>query len=440
MMNCMDFTQISIFSFQFCLLGLLGAASAASVCYQAALMPVAGSYGTGSAKVIVDGSTITSTITFDGLSGNTTAAHIHAPTMVAFQLPGPVLVSLSGSLPMGVMNGSFTDISVPTNASIPSALVTYANAGLAYVNIHTNLFPAGEINGFLVPCTSVCYQTTLMPVSGSQGTGSAKVTVANGTTITSTVSFTGLSGNTTAAHIHAPTANAFQLPGPVLVSLSSSLPMGVMNGSFTDISVPINASIPAELVTYANESKAYINVHTTLFPAGEINGFLVPCTSVCYQATLMPVNGSHGTGSAKIIIDDTSITSTVTFSGLSGNTTIAHIHAPTANAFQLPGPVFVSLTSSLPVGVMAGQFTDVTMPLNGTIPPTLIVYANAGKAYVNIHTTLFPAGEINGFLVPCAAATNPTSAPTSGVRGHTMGRLSEVLLLPTVLLMLRFIL
>ena len=134
-------------------------------------------------------------------------------------------------------------------------------------------------------------------------------------------------------------------------------------------------------------------------------------------------NDSPGTGTA--LVDYDSVFETlrvqVTFSGLTGLTTAAHIHCCTA----LPdaGTAGVATTTpnflGFPIGVTAGIY-DITLDLTsaGSFNPAfvtaqggvdgaraaLIGGLDAGRAYLNIHTNLFPGGEIRGFL---------TAVPTS---------------------------
>jgi hypothetical protein len=128
--------------------------------------------GTGSAFVSFD--TVTHMMfvsaTFSGLLGPTSAAHIHCCTLptagVATQTP-----SFMG-FPLGVTTGSFSNTFDMTLASSYNAAFITANggtvasaeaaliggmvAGAAYFNIHTSVFPGGEIRGFLaVPEPSV---------------------------------------------------------------------------------------------------------------------------------------------------------------------------------------------------------------------------------------------------------------------------------------------
>lgn len=101
--------------------------------------------------------------------------------------------------------------------------------------------------------------------------------------------------------------------------------------------------------------------------------------------------------------DPTKITLTVTFSGLSGNPTGAHIHG-------LSGPdatagVRVDFTSNIPAAT-SGTFTA-TITLNATQAGFVnLANLNAGQLYFNIHTSSNPGGEIRGQL---AAVPEPAT-------------------------------
>lgn len=91
------------------------------------------------------------------------------------------------------------------------------------------------------------------------------------------------------------------------------------------------------------------------------------------------------------------------------NVTMAHIHLAPAGS---NGPVAVWLYPSTPPmqlipgrtdGILAqGTFTKEdfnftpTAPLNGEEMSSLVELLQAGTAYVNVHTTAYPAGEIRG--------------------------------------------
>lgn len=154
-----------------------------------------------------------------------------------------------------------------------------------------------------------------------------------------------------------------------------------------------------------------------------------------YTATLTgaaeaPPNGSPGSGTAFVTIDDIAQTMRVqaSFSGLTGPVTAAHIHCCTAvpgagNAgVATPTPSF----PGFPGGVMAGTYDhsfDMSLAsswnaaflLNngGTTQfafGTLLNGLLQGRAYFNIHTQVFPGGEIRGFLAaPAAGVPEPAS-------------------------------
>lgn len=144
-------------------------------------------------------------------------------------------------------------------------------------------------------------------------------------------------------------------------------------------------------------------------------------TIIKYSASLSganesPANASAGTGTAIVTLDDILDTMRVevTFSGLSGTTTTAHIHCCVA----APGSIGVASTTptfaGFPLGVTAGSYDNtLDMTLASSYNPSFITIhggtaADAeaflftrialGESYCNIHTTAFGGGEIRGFL------------------------------------------
>lgn len=131
--------------------------------------PANASTGTGSATVTWDSiaHTLGVNIQFADLLSPTTASHIHCcttppnNTIVATQLPRFI------GFPTGVTSGLYNnvfDLTDPASfnpafitanggsvTSAEAALGAGLSAGLAYLNIHTDRFPGGEIRGFLAP-------------------------------------------------------------------------------------------------------------------------------------------------------------------------------------------------------------------------------------------------------------------------------------------------
>lgn len=132
--------------------------------------------------------------------------------------------------------------------------------------------------------------------------------------------------------------------------------------------------------------------------------------------------GATGSGNATVTFDMDLHTMRVqaSFTGLSGNTTASHIHAPTAAAFTGNASVATQTPtfSAFPLGVTAGTFDqtfDMTAAGSYNAPfltaasgntatafNNLVVAHQDGKAYLNIHTSTFGGGEIRGYfrLVP----------------------------------------
>lgn len=155
--------------------------------------------------------------------------------------------------------------------------------------------------------------------------------------------------------------------------------------------------------------------------AGMLASLAVPCQAgIIYEAQFGPeASGATGTGSVTVIWEPLAHTLHIdtTWSGLSGVTTVAHIHCCTAVAGT--GTVGVAVTPGtlpgFPAGVSAGSYTvllDLTSASTFTsgfitnfaagdplaAEAALIAGFDLGRAYFNIHTNAFPAGEIRGFL------------------------------------------
>ena len=146
------------------------------------------------------------------------------------------------------------------------------------------------------------------------------------------------------------------------------------------------------------------------------------------EAAIIPVGsdlqaeaaGATGSGAVLVEYDDVEHTLRIfaNWTGLTGTTTIAHIHCCTS----LPevGTAGVAVTPGtlpgFPTGVTAGTYVSPLIDLDiaesftssfvstfggGTVAGALnalLLGMDSGTAYFNIHTTALPAGEIRGFL------------------------------------------
>ncbi|WP_447983915.1 CHRD domain-containing protein [Nitrospira sp. Nam74] len=141
----------------------------------------------------------------------------------------------------------------------------------------------------------------------------------------------------------------------------------------------------------------------------------------------VPPTGSPGTGFATVVLDPGANTMhvDVTFSGLQAGTSAAHIHcclpSPGATGINIPVATTVPAFPGFPLGVTAGTYShDFNLLDAGTYNPAFVT-ANGGtiataeaalvagiqnrETYLNVHTTLFPNGEIRGILATPEPAT-----------------------------------
>lgn len=109
-----------------------------------------------------------------------------------------------------------------------------------------------------------------------QGIGTVNLTL-SGTTLTLLGSFSGLSANVSAAHIHGPAAVGVNT-GVIYGLGGTVIPLGATSGAINgSVSLaPIGAYTVANQIADLNNSLWYINIHNSTFPGGEIRGQIVP--------------------------------------------------------------------------------------------------------------------------------------------------------------------
>ncbi|MFZ1321883.1 MAG: CHRD domain-containing protein [Ignavibacteria bacterium] len=205
---------------------------------------------------------------FNGLAAPTTAAHFHAP---APRGVNAVVVIGLGGFPMGVTAGSYSNSYVLTVAQNTEIL-----NGLWYVNIHTSTFPGGEIRGQLDLGPASFNQSLILgnqevPPNSSTGFGQITWNFNSATNVLSFyLTFTGLAAPTTAAHFHAPASPGVNAP---IVIGFAGFPTGVSVGYYSN-SYVVSEAQELEIVS----GLWYVNIHTAVFPGGEIRGQLTEGT------------------------------------------------------------------------------------------------------------------------------------------------------------------
>lgn len=153
--------------------------------------------------------------------------------------------------------------------------------------------------------------------------------------------------------------------------------------------------------------------------AGMVAGFLllgVPAisqASTIFTAALSgsqetPPNASPATGFGTFVLNDamTDLSFDITFSGLVAPSIAAHFHDAPAG---VAGPIVRGMTPAeftpgLTSGTIIGDWlaTD-SQPLT----PALVNELLSGNIYFNIHSTVFPGGEIRGQLIRAVAVPEP---------------------------------
>ena len=172
---------------------LFGVAKADQVVFVTTLtgaqeVPPTGSPGIGSALVTIDTATnmLTVNVSFAGLLSPTIASHIHCCTPPGANAMVATAVPTFPGFPLGVTTGTYLqtfDLTLAstynpafitahggTVASAQAAFIAGLTSGQTYLNIHTSLFPGGEIRGQLQavpePATLLLMGTSLMAAMG----------------------------------------------------------------------------------------------------------------------------------------------------------------------------------------------------------------------------------------------------------------------------------
>jgi hypothetical protein len=135
----------------------------------------------------------------------------------------------------------------------------------------------------------------------------------------------------------------------------------------------------------------------------------------------------------------------VVFSGLSSPNTAAHIHccvsAPGNTGVATTVPTFTGFPSGVTSGtythtfdmLAAGSYNPAFIAAHGGTPASaaaaLLAGINAGQAYLNIHTVMFPGGEIRGFLVkPVDISIKPDATPPVPINPDSHGTIPVAIL------------
>lgn len=302
-----------------------------------------------------------------------------------------------------------------------------------YVNIHTETFAGGEIRGQLLPEADNYFTTNLFgsnqtPPIFSSGSG-ALVLESHSDTLIVSGSFDNLNGDFApgiagGAHLH------IGLPGTaggVTILLKATADADLKGGVFTAADNTFVLDVDQRAALEARE--LYANIHTETNESGEIRGQIAGDADVVLRAFLSGANQypfvtSMGGGQVQAELRDSFLIVTGTFANLEGavDTNIlggAHIHIAPAGS---SGGVAIELEATFDADGKSGVFTAEknTFTIDADTRAALL----DRNTYVNIHTTLYPGGEIRGQLLLESQAsltaylTGSQGVPDVSVGGH----------------------
>ena len=332
-----------------------------------------------------------------------TMAHIHlaprgATGGVVFWLYDPSGVEAPG--------GDFDpDNPVSGSLTLTSDDVDDLLAGDYYVNVHTDMYGAGEIRGQIDPLSPATDFNALMqgsnqvPPVDSDALGIARFNLVGIDTLDYTLHVTDIV-SITMAHIHTGWPDE---SGPVVHWLYDPSGVNAPGGDF-DADNPVSGtlSLDAEHLVDLLTGYYYVNVHTDANPGGEIRGQIGGV-----NVFAAPLNGAqevpavHTPASGKAIMALEADAETLYYRLLVQdihNVTMAHIHRAPAGS---NGPVVHWLYDPSGVNAPGGELNG-DNPVAGslTLSNDDIFDLLRGDFYVNVHTAVNPGGEIRGQLGP----------------------------------------
>jgi hypothetical protein len=158
-----------------------------------------------------------------------------------------------------------------------------------------------------------------------------------------------------------------------------------------------------------------------------------------------PSNSSPGIGFTTVTLDVPTHTLhvVVSFSGLTAGTTASHIHCCTSPPGNAGVATAVPTFPGFPLGATAGNYDQVFdttqaatwnpafITANGGTPAgaeaALAAGLGAGRAYLNIHTTAYPGGEIRGFLAAVGSTATGAATDIPGPTGWSVAALAAMI-------------
>ena len=240
--------------------------------------------------------TITASLTRDGVTATANSViTVSSPTAVPAQVtvnasdsrtfvPGTATVSTGGTVTytFGTLSHNVTFGTAGSPADIPNSSGTSISRVFSSIGTFTYLcsLHAGMSGSVTVAAPSIFAQmngANERPTPNTSTANGAALFTRSGATVSYTVTYQGLASAPTGLHIHAPASTAVNAGVIVdLVTTPQTNSSGVLTGTFTAAGIRSIGGQPPisldSLVVLLQNGNAYVNVHTSVFPGGEIRG------------------------------------------------------------------------------------------------------------------------------------------------------------------------
>ncbi len=332
---------------------------------------ITGGVGTGSLTFDPATLAISGGIAVNGITA--TAAHIHQAEAGA---NGPVIVPLTES-PVG--SGNWI---VPSGSVLTQAQATALLAGGLYFNAHTPANPGGDIRGQIGRDVFAVQLSPAqeVPPYATAATGKGLLVLDPvSKKFSARVAVTGMASN--AAHIH---SAAIGVSGPVVIPLSETVA-----GSGVWVAAAESSMTDAQ-IALLNSGGLYFNVHSAVYPSGEIRGQIG--RNIRYAALNgaqeVPPTTSTALGTGILVVDPLTRAASGSIKITGMTATAAHVHL---GATGSNGPVIIPLTDA-----GGGVFN---VPAGAVLTADQFRAYKQGDLYFNAHSATNPGGEIRGQIL-----------------------------------------
>jgi hypothetical protein len=362
-------------------------------------VPVAKTMASGALILELNGDSLFVSGSFNGLSSNYAASHLH--TAMAGSAGG-VAVTLNATVAADNKSGVYlaADNSFELTTDQKAALMDRG----VYVNIHSENFASGELRGQVTPPVTASFFASLsgsaeIPSANTNAGGAVVVELTTDDSLVVTGTFAELQGDFDASvaggsHLHAGHSGT---NGMVDILINAEVEANFKAGAYLakDNKFAVDAS---QIETLLNRGY-YVNIHTTTFGAGELRGQVLGDASAYFKTNLSGLHEqptpviTEAFGAVNVEITGDRAIVTGGFEALSSAYTASHLHSGSVTG---SGGVEVTLNATVSSDT-SGVYnvSDNTYELT----EAQLEAMNSQGLYVNVHSQAEAAGELRGQLL-----------------------------------------